>query len=259
MNAAARQGDCLLDVIGPTPVVRLQRVRPEGGAEIWLKLECLNPSGSVEDRVGAALLGSGVIQAAPDRAIAVALAARVRGATCEVSLSAPPTHEQGEMLRLLGAEIMKEDAPAQAAIGALQSDQPTGGREQARGTIDAAHDTSRATAAFRSTLGAEVAAWVKNLEPPANLTLIVAPAELAPALDEAGVPVLATPAVPAADAAAMASRLAREEGLLVGPSTGAGVLAAFRAAATRAPSEAVLAFALQSGERYFSSAMEPRG
>jgi len=226
MDAAARQGECLLDVIGPTPVVRLQRVRPEGGAEIWVKLEHLNPSGSVEDRVGAALVGAGPIRASPDRAIAVALAARVRGTTCAVALSARPTHEQREMLALLGAQVVAE-APV----------------------VDA-------TDAFRGTLGTELAEWVKAAE---GLTLIVAPTELAAALDQLGVPVLAAPDVPAAEAAAMASRLAREEGLLVGPSTGANVLAAFRAAATRAPSEAVLAFALDTGERYFSASMEPRG
>jgi len=243
MNAAARQGDCLLDVVGSTPVVRLQRVRPEGGAEIWVKLEHLNPSGSVEDRVGAALVGEGPIRASPDRAIAVALAARVRGTTCEVSLAAPPTHEQREMLRLLEAKI-------------VEGGEPSGSRGISRADLAPRPDV---TAAFRATLGVEVAAWIKALEPPPDLALIVAPAELAAALDQAGVPVLPTPDVPAAEAAAMASRLAREEGLLVGPSTGANVLAAFQAAATRAPSEAVLAFALDTGERYFSASMEPRG
>jgi cysteine synthase len=273
MNAAARQGDCLLDVVGSTPVVRLQRVRPEGGAEIWLKLEHLEPSGSVEDRVGAALLDAGPIRASPDRAIAVALAARVRGATCEVSLTAPPTHEQREMLRLLGAEIIRGgvaamDGPGRAerqtdgAAATTHSRRAERTKSQADAAVDGtplAEPSARATAAFRESLGAEVAAWVKDLEPPLRLALIVAPPALAAALDRTGVPVLAAAEVPAAEATAMASRLAREEGLLVGPATGAGVLAAFRAAAARAPSEAVLAFALESGERYFSAAMESLG
>jgi cysteine synthase len=225
---AARQGDCLLDLVGATPAVRLQRVRPDGGAEIWLKLEHLNPSGSVEDRVGAALVDSVPLRASPERAISVALAARVRGKPCRVTLAAPATHEQREMLGLLGAELV-DDAPA-----------------------------ADVTAVFRATLGAEVAAWVKALEAPERLALIVAPPSLAPALDGAGVPVLAAPEVPAAEAASMAARLAREEGLLVGPATGANVVAAFQAASSRPPSEAVLAFALESGERYFSASMEPR-
>ncbi|HVE85288.1 MAG TPA: pyridoxal-phosphate dependent enzyme [Myxococcales bacterium] len=216
--------------MGSTPTVRLRSVRPEGGAEIWLKLEHLNPSGSVEDRVAAALVDAApdplALAGTPDRAIAVALAARVRGRSCAVALTRPPTHEQREMLQLLGAEI-RESAPE-----------------------------ADATAAFRASLGAEVAAWLKAL--PARPALIVAPGELAPALDGAGVPVLPAPAVPAREAAAMASRLAREEGLLVGPRTGASVAAAYQAARARAPGEVVLAFALESGERYFSAAMEPQ-
>ncbi|HEY8210009.1 MAG TPA: pyridoxal-phosphate dependent enzyme [Myxococcaceae bacterium] len=240
---AARQGDCLLDLVGLTPTVRLQRVRPDGGAEIWLKLEHLNPSGSVEDRVGAALVDAGPIRARPERAIAVALAACVRGKPCQVTLTAPPTHEQREMLRLLGAEWVEQE-PAIDVAQATHSAPPAPSPDM--------------IASFRATLGAEVAAWVKALEPPTRLALIVAPPFLAPALDGAGVPVLAAPEVPAAEAASMAARLAREEGLLVGPATGANVVAALQAAAARPASQAVLAFALESGERYFSASMEPR-
>jgi len=233
-DSPARQGECLLDLIGSTPTVRLRSVRPEGGAEIWLKLEHLNPSGSVQDRAAAAIAAASAgpisLRATPDRAIAVALAARVRGQPCAAALSTPPTHEQREMLRLLGAELIEQAPPAD----------------------------SIAAGAFRATLGAEVAAWARRPDLPARLSLIVAPAELAPALDGAGVPVLAVPEVPAPEAAAMAARLAREEGLLVGPSTGAGVAAALEAARGRPPSEAVLAFALESGERYFSVTMEQR-
>ena len=40
----------LLNLIGNTPLVALQRMRPSGGGEIHAKLECLNPGGSVKDR-----------------------------------------------------------------------------------------------------------------------------------------------------------------------------------------------------------------
>jgi cysteine synthase len=236
MDLPARQGDCLLDLIGPTPTIRLRSVRPEGGAEIWLKLEHLNPSGSVQDRVAAAIADASLdlvsLRATPDRAIAVAMAARVRGKSFAAALSTPATHQQRELLRLLGAEVIGEAASLNAALAAAD--------------------------AFQATLGAEVAAWVKALEGPVRLALIVAPAELVPALGGAGVPVAAAPAAPPAAAAAMVDRLAREEGILAGPATGAGLLAAFEAAAARPPSEAVLTFALESGERYFIPGMEQR-
>jgi cysteine synthase A len=39
-----------VDLVGRTPMVRLGRLSPAGGAEIWAKLELLNPRGNIKDR-----------------------------------------------------------------------------------------------------------------------------------------------------------------------------------------------------------------
>ena len=49
-------GDGILDQIGGTPLVRLRHVVPEGGAEIWIKLEYVNPTGSMKDRLALAMV-----------------------------------------------------------------------------------------------------------------------------------------------------------------------------------------------------------
>jgi cysteine synthase len=49
-------GALILDAIGNTPVVRLERCAPENGAELWLKLELRNPSGSMKDRMALAMI-----------------------------------------------------------------------------------------------------------------------------------------------------------------------------------------------------------
>ena len=41
----------VLDEIGHTPLVRLERLSAKLGAKVWLKDETLNPTGSVKDRV----------------------------------------------------------------------------------------------------------------------------------------------------------------------------------------------------------------
>jgi len=46
----------ILDAIGNTPLVRLRRCGPENGAELWLKLEYTNPSGSMKDRMALAMI-----------------------------------------------------------------------------------------------------------------------------------------------------------------------------------------------------------
>ena len=45
-----RKAEKITDLVGQTPMVRLTALEPEGGAEIWAKLEYLNPGGSVKDR-----------------------------------------------------------------------------------------------------------------------------------------------------------------------------------------------------------------
>jgi cysteine synthase len=46
----------VLDAIGNTPLVRLRRLAPANGAELWLKLEYRNPSGSMKDRMALAMI-----------------------------------------------------------------------------------------------------------------------------------------------------------------------------------------------------------
>jgi cysteine synthase len=49
-------GQVAADVVGRTPMVALQRLGAELEAEIFAKLEYLNPGGSVKDRIGVAML-----------------------------------------------------------------------------------------------------------------------------------------------------------------------------------------------------------
>jgi cysteine synthase A len=60
--------------------------------------------------------------------------------------------------------------------------------------------------------------------------------------------------VSAEEAWGMRQRLAREEGLLAGPSTGANVVAALRVAAALGPGQSVYTLSTDTGERYFSAA-----
>jgi len=50
-----RYGD-IVQSIGNTPLVELPRLSPKPGVRIWAKLESRNPTGSVKDRVGRALI-----------------------------------------------------------------------------------------------------------------------------------------------------------------------------------------------------------
>jgi cysteine synthase len=48
--------ESILEAIGNTPLIRVHRCAPENGAELWLKLQLRNPSGSLKDRMALAMI-----------------------------------------------------------------------------------------------------------------------------------------------------------------------------------------------------------
>lgn len=51
-----REVNTLEQTIGNTPLVKLQRMAPDNGSEIWVKLEGNNPAGSVKDRAALSMI-----------------------------------------------------------------------------------------------------------------------------------------------------------------------------------------------------------
>ena len=45
-----------LNLIGNTPIIKLQKIVPENSAEVWLKYEAVNPTGSYKDRMAKSVL-----------------------------------------------------------------------------------------------------------------------------------------------------------------------------------------------------------
>src|SRR3954468_9650676 len=52
----SRNYPTVLELVGNTPIVRLDELTPRGGAQLLAKLEYLNPGGSVKDRIGLAMI-----------------------------------------------------------------------------------------------------------------------------------------------------------------------------------------------------------
>lgn len=100
----------------PSPLVRVGRVLPDRAPELWLKLEWLNPFGSVKDRAAAAMLdglaargeleGRRVVEASSgNTAIALAALAALRGVPVVVAIPEGVPEEKQVLLRMLGAEV----------------------------------------------------------------------------------------------------------------------------------------------------------
>jgi cysteine synthase A len=105
-------------VIGDTPLVALRRVGEGLGAEIFAKLEYLNPGGSVKDRIGVAMIdaaerdgriepGATVIvePTSGNTGIALALVCAARGYELVLTLPEGMSRERTKLLRAYGAEV----------------------------------------------------------------------------------------------------------------------------------------------------------
>jgi cysteine synthase A len=107
----------ILDAIGKTPLVRLRRCVPENGAELWLKLEYRNPTGSMKDRMALAMIegaeregtlvpGDTVVEyTGGSTGPALALVCRAKGYRCLIVMADCFTEERFQLIRALGAEL----------------------------------------------------------------------------------------------------------------------------------------------------------
>jgi cysteine synthase len=112
-----RYGD-LVEAIGNTPLVELKRLSPKPGVRIWAKLESLNPTGSIKDRVARALIEDAEVRGAigpgqtlleptsGNTGISLAMICRRKGYPLKVVMPDNVTPERTQLLQMYGAEIV---------------------------------------------------------------------------------------------------------------------------------------------------------
>src|SRR3954470_20097998 len=108
----------LLDLIGKTPVVRLQKLGRELGPTLLVKLEYLNPGGSNKDRIGLRMVedaerrgllapGGTIIEpTSGNTGVGLALAAAIRGYRMIFVVPDKVAAEKIALLRAFGAEVV---------------------------------------------------------------------------------------------------------------------------------------------------------
>jgi len=113
-----REYPTVLELVGGTPIVRLDRLTPPGGARILAKLEYLNPGGSVKDRIGLAMIesaerdgklrpgGTIVEPTSGNTGVGLAIAAALKGYRCIFVMPDKMSQEKISMLRAYGAEVV---------------------------------------------------------------------------------------------------------------------------------------------------------
>jgi cysteine synthase A len=126
-----RVSDNILDLIGRTPMLRLGRLVAAGSAEVWAKLEFLNPGGSVKDRAalgivldaesrGALRPGMTIVEAtAGNTGVGLALAGVNRGYGVVLYVPEGYAEEKCTLMRAFGAEVIRTPE-AEGIRGAIE-------------------------------------------------------------------------------------------------------------------------------------------
>ena len=110
--------DNITDTIGGTPLVRLNRVIPPGGATVAVKCEFFNPLSSVKDRIGVAMIEAGERAGKIDRdtviveptsgntGIALAFVCAAKGYRLILTMPESMSIERRRLLKALGAQVV---------------------------------------------------------------------------------------------------------------------------------------------------------
>ena len=302
----SRIHESIIDTIGHTPLVRINRLGAGLPGTVLVKLESFNPLSSVKDRIGAAMVraaeesgrlapGGTIIEpTSGNTGIALAFVAAARGYRLVLTMPETMSLERRQLLRILGAELVLTEAARGmqgAVVKARELTEATPGavmlQQFENPANPAAHQTSTALEIWEDTDGS-VDVFVAGVGTGGTVTgtgrvlkekkpgvriVAVEPAE-SPMLSEGrpaphriqGIGANFVPAVldrgvideimtvSAEEAGEMTRRLAREEGILAGISSGAALSVALKVAARpEMAGKTIVSILPDTGERYLST------
>ncbi len=299
----------VLEAIGQTPLVRLQRITKGLDATILMKLEWYGPSGSLKDRIylhmfeqaeleGLLAPGKTVLECSTGNAgAACACLAAVKGYPCTIVMPEGMSEERKQLMRAYGAELIFTEGGESDVDLSLKKLEEIRSQNPDKYWVPAQFDNPVNVTAHYKTTGPEIweqcgdavdalvasqgsggsltgaGRYLREKNPSIRL-YAVEPAEC-PILSHRrwgahGIEGIGDGFVPGnldlglltgvittstEESVAMAQRLAREEGLFCGISSGCNVAAAVKLVEQRSDIGTVVVLANDTGQRYYTTAL----
>ncbi len=302
------KADDITQLIGNTPLVRLNRVVDRDSSAVWAKLESFNPAGCIKERIGLSMIeaaekagrikpGDTIVEpTSGNTGIGLAMVAAVRGYKVVLTMPESVSEERRDILRAFGAEVLlvpAEEGPgmtgairrAESLVGEKGYYMPQQFKNPANPAAHAKTTGPEIAREFPDGLDYFVAGigtggtitgagrYLKRQYP--NLKVYAVEPQSSPVLSggEPGkhaiqgigagfVPEILDRSVydevikvSDEDAMQMAKRLAAEEGILAGVSSGAAVHAAVQVARGKGESKSLVVILPDTGERYLSTGL----
>jgi len=293
----------ILETIGNTPLVKINKINPYPNVNIFAKIEGTNPGGSIKDRIALRMLeqaeregklakGKTIIEATSgNTGIALAMIAAVKGYDVEIVMSSAVSIERQKMIRAFGAKITLTDGD-KGTDGAIMKvrelvkqypekyytpDQFSNEYNKVAHYETTAKEICQQTSGqvdyFVAAIGTSgtlmgVGSFLKKMCSPGVKIVSAEPVkghyiQGLKNMEEAIVPVIYDKSqldqvikIDTEEAFAMARRLPKEEGIFVGMSSGAAMLAALKVAEKIKPEEGVkniVTIFPDRGEKYLST------
>lgn len=299
--------ECITDLIGNTPLVKLNNIVPAGAANIYVKLEYQNPGSSVKDRIALAMIEAaekeGIIKpgdtivepTSGNTGIGLAMVAAAKGYKATLVMPDTMSQERRTLLRAYGAELVLTPG-AEGMKGAIQKANEL--KEQNGYFMPQQFENMSNPKVHELTTGPEIIEAMEGLSIDAFISGVGTGGTLTGAgrvlkkhnpdveivaVEPADSPVLgggqpgphkiqgigagfvpqtldtevytSIQQVTNDEAIEMSRKIAKEEGILVGISSGAAVKAAIDKAVELGEDKNVIAIIPSNGERYLSTVL----
>ena len=120
----------ILETIGHTPMVRINRINPNPAVELYAKVEGFNPTGSIKDRIALKMLEQAELEGkltkdkiiieptSGNTGIGLAMIGAVKGYKVQIVMSSAVSVERQQMIKAFGGEIILTD-PTMGTDGAI--------------------------------------------------------------------------------------------------------------------------------------------